>query len=312
MRRISTMLCLAVCLFVSATASARDIYVNNVTGDDRRSGTTDEISGGDGPFRSIGRALRAAEFGDRVIVAKTKKPYRESISIQAGRHSGGVDRPFRLVSDGAILDGTREVPVRQWVYFGDGAYRYRPRGLTRQILYLEGKPAKRVPVEKGAKPAKLEPLQWCWAGGYIYFRPEKDKTPADYELAHTYFKVGITIYETQYVLISGFVVQGFELDGVNAHDSVFHGELSGMTCRGNARSGISIGGASRVKIRSCLLGNNGEAQLRTEGFSTTELIDCDLLDNTAPRIDKQGGRVIEAKPGDAPKVGAAARDLFRR
>ncbi len=314
MQRISAMLCLWVCLFLTNRTIARDIFVNNTTGDDRRSGTTDELTGGDGPLRSITRALRAAEFGDRIVVAKTKKPYHGSLSLQAGRHSGTVDRPFRLVSNGAVLDGTREVPVLQWAYYDQGAYRYRPRSLTRQILFLDGKPAKRVSVEKGKQPPKLEALQWCWVGGYIYFRPEKGKTPADYVLAHTYLRVGITIYETQHVLVSGFVVQGFELDGVNAHDSVFHGELKGMTCRGNARSGISIGGASRVKVNACLLGNNGEAQLRTEGFSTTELVDSDLIENTAPRIDRQGGRLIEtnAAKEPAPKVGAAIRDLFRR
>ena len=33
-----------------------------------------------------------------------------------------------------------------------------------------------------------------------------------------------------------------------------------------------------------LLGNNGEAQLWTEGQSHTHLVNCDLLDNTAPRL----------------------------
>ncbi len=91
------------------------------------------------------------------------------------------------------------------------------------------------------------------------------------------------------------MIQGFQLDGVNAHDGVRETTLSALNCRGNGRSGISVGGASRVRIDACLVGNNGTAQVRTEGFSHTQLIGCDLLDNTAPRIVREGGRVDETR-----------------
>jgi len=66
--------------------------------------------------------------------------------------------------------------------------------------------------------------------------------------------------------------------------------ISGVTSRGNGRSGISVGGASRVTIDQCLIGDNGRAQLRTEGFSRTYVLDSSLLDNTAPAYLIQGGR----------------------
>lgn len=72
--------------------------------------------------------------------------------------------------------------------------------------------------------------------------------------------VGITLYQVLNVEIQDLVVQGYQLDGVNAHDSAFNVKLVGLTCRGNGRSGISIGGALRVELEACLVGNNGEWQ----------------------------------------------------
>jgi len=92
--------------------------------------------------------------------------------------------------------------------------------------------------------------------------------------------------------VRDLVVQGFQLDGVNAHDGVQGATLAGLNCRGNGRSGISIGGASRVRIESCLVGNNGAAQVRTEGACHAQLVGCDLLDNTAPKIVRDGGKVV--------------------
>jgi hypothetical protein len=60
--------------------------------------------------------------------------------------------------------------------------------------------------------------------------------------------------------------------------------LVGITARGNGRSGISLGGSSRADLEACLVGNNGLAQVRTEGWSHTRLINCTLLENTAPAV----------------------------
>ena len=53
--------------------------------------------------------------------------------------------------------------------------------------------------------------------------------------------------------------------------------------------------------RGCLVGNNGTAQVRTEGQSHTRIVDCDLLDNTAPPLVREGGEVEIEKPPPAPR-----------
>jgi hypothetical protein len=47
-----------------------------------------------------------------------------------------------------------------------------------------------------------------------------------------------------------------------------------------------------VKIYASLVGNNGTAQVRTEGFSRTEIINCDLIDAAhAPATVREGGQL---------------------
>ncbi|MCU0982394.1 MAG: right-handed parallel beta-helix repeat-containing protein, partial [Pirellulaceae bacterium] len=268
--------------------------------DDRFDGT-DPISrgGGIGPFRTIARALRAAAQGDQIVLADTGEPYRESITLQGAAHSGLSYQDLRLSGNGAVLDGSAPIPRDAWQPVGQGIWRFSPRYKSHQQLFLDGRPAERVLVEAG-EPAlpTLEPLQWCLFDRHIHFRPEEGKAPGDYALGHSVLTVGITLQDVHRVSISDLTIQGFQLDGINAHDNVFGATLDGLTCRGNARSGISVGGASRVRIQRCLVGNNGAAQLRTEGHCVVQLVDCQLLDNTAPAIVNEGGR-IEAAGDDS-------------
>lgn len=300
MRHVSTV---AVCWAVlAASASARDIYVNNVGGDDRFDGSS-PVSGSSnaGPCRTIARALRDAHMGDRVVLANAGEPYRESITLQAKRHSGTVEHPFELVGNGAILEGAAPIPDGAWEHVRGEVFRFSPSRKAYQLLFLGGRPAHRVPVDAaGLRAPELEPLQWCLFERAIYFRAEPGRLPPQYGLTHSALPVGITLYEVRNVVLSDLIVQGFQVDGINAHDSVFNASLRGLKCRGNARSGISVGGASQVTIVGCVVGNNGTAQVHTEGYSHTHIIDSDLLDNTAPPLVREGGRVyMEQAPQDA-------------
>lgn len=272
---------------------ARDIYVNNVAGDDRHPGTMERASGlGHGPCRTIARALRAAERGDQIVLANTGVPYRESITLEGGRHSGYPSRPFAIRGNGAILDGSWPVRDNAWEHYRDDVFRFRPPRMAYQQMFLDAVPIERLKVSStGGEIPELQPLTWCLFDRQIYFRTEKDKLPQLYDLAHAGYQTGITLYKCEGIIIDDLIVQGFQLDGLNAHEGVFKMQLIRVTARGNGRSGISVGGASRVKLDACVVGNNGAAQVRTEGWSSTELVDCDLIDNTAPALIREGGRV---------------------
>jgi hypothetical protein len=272
---------------------AVDLYVDNQAGDDRFDGASPTSDGGGGgPFRTIHRALRSASRGQRIHLANTGTAYRESISLQGGHHSGSQRRPFELIGNGAVLEGAAPVPPHFWEHVGAEVYRFAPPLKSHQMLFLDGVPAERVAVQPGDRdvPA-LQPLQWCLFQRHIYFRPEEGRSPDQHALSYCDLTVGITLYEVRGVVVRDLIVQGFQLDGINAHDGVFDTTLRGVVCRGNARSGVSVGGASRVLIDSCILGNNGAAQLRTEGYSYTRVTDSHLLDNAAPAVVRDGGRV---------------------
>ena len=73
----------------------------------------------------------------------------------------------------------------------------------------------------------------------------------------------MTLFHVEKVRIVDLTVQGFQVDGISLSNSAREVLLSGVTCRGNGRSGLAVGGASSVTIRESLLGDNGQAQLLT-------------------------------------------------
>jgi hypothetical protein len=288
-----TLLTVLFLAIAQSTSHARDIFVNNIGGDDRQNGAApDARAQGSGPCRTIARALREAKKGDRIIIANTGEPYREAIALAGSRHSGQEGLPFRLVGNGATLEGAEPVPKDSWEYVKGNVFRFRPQRMSYQLLFLDGVPANQVTVAAGDAVPKLKPLQWCYLDRHVYFCVGKDKVPQKYNLTHSCLPVGITLYGVQNVEIRDLTIQGFQLDGINANDNVFGASILGVTARGNARSGVSVGGASRVTIQASLIGNNGAAQLRTEGFSKTEVVNSDLLDNTAPKVVSDGGKVV--------------------
>jgi len=292
-------------LTIAVRVSAADIFVDNVLGDDRHDGTsTVAANRSSGPLRSITQALRNARAGDRIVVAKTDRPYRESLSLTGGRHSGSSLQPFVIEGNGATLEGAEPIPHEEWQYDRGQVFRYRPARTSYQQLFLDGKPAvRRYLVSLHGRLPDLNPLEWCLFNGSIYFCVEKDKLPEDYRLSCAALSVGITLYEVHDLVVSDLVLQGYQLDGVNAHDGVRECLLTGLTCRGNGRAGIAVMGASRVEISGCLLGDNGLAQLYTEGQSLASVEDCQLLPGSAPPMLGRGRRLfVDGERVDQPKT----------
>jgi hypothetical protein len=286
---------LAILLLVAAASatSARDIFVDNVNGDDRRGGTF-PISQGEtgGPCRSIAKALRIAQASDRIIIANTGQPYHEGISVQGGRHSGTGEFPFEIIGNGATLDGRVTLAENEWEYVAANVFRTRPALMSYQQVFLGDAVAVRRFVENGKFPA-LEPLQWVLLNGWIYFRCEPDKLPQSYDLSCCGEQAGITVYDVHDVIISDLVLRGYQLDGINCHDTVTRSDLVNLKCIENGRSGISIGGASRVRVDTCTAAGNGAAQMRVEGYCIVQTVGNMFDAASAPAIVREGGKIIE-------------------
>ncbi len=305
-------------LLLSSPAFARDIFVDNIGGDDRHEGRAPVARNvGGGPCRTIAQALRLARGGDRIVLAPTGEPYRECITLHGAQHSGSARRPFVILGNGATLDGSRPVHPEAWKQFDGDTYRFRPLKMSHQQLFLNDRPLVRVALDNNnlAVP-ELHPLQWCLFDRHIYLNLKRPslKIPGDvdsvpkevlersavegwryvpqqYKLTHAHHPVGISLYDVRNVVIADLFVQGYQLDGVNVHDKAFNTQLIGVNARGNGRSGISIGGSSRVIVSESIVGNNGAAQVRTEGYSVTEITGCEILAHTAPSVVRDGGDV---------------------
>lgn len=304
MQRVLLSAAIACSALVAAAAHARDIYVSNAAGDDHFEGvhpTTEILLAG--PVRTIAKGLRLAAPGDRVIVANTGRPYRESVSLVGPNNSASAVSEFILEGNGATLEGAEPVQHTAWEHVSGDTFRHAPERLGYQQLFLAGKPALERHLASPESLPALEPREWCLARGQVYFHVEPGRTPQSYRPSTAWRQTGITLYKVRDVVVRNFVLQGFQLDGINAHDGAMGVRLEGLTCRGNGRSGISVGGSSRVLVTDCLVGDNGRAQLRTEGFSKTHVEHCDLIDNTAPAERVEGGQLwVDGKPIARPTL----------
>ncbi|MBI1903211.1 MAG: right-handed parallel beta-helix repeat-containing protein [Planctomycetia bacterium] len=283
-------------IVTAGSVSARDLFVNNNTGDDRWDGSKPAYDGNTaGPIRSIGRALKLSRRGDHIVLAKTDQPYRESITLSGPRHSGGVLSPFEIDGGGATLEGSRSVPARAWEHAQGDYFRFRPSGLgPHQMLFLDGVPAQRA-ADAGQKALPMiEPKSWFTRDPFVYFRAEEKKLPDQYALSHAVYDVGITLYGVENVVIHDLVVQGFRIDGVQAADNVRDCILSGLTLRGNGRSGAAVSGSSQLEIAACLVGSNAQAQVVCDGHSRTKLTNCDLVkEGQIPTIQRAKDAKVE-------------------
>jgi hypothetical protein len=293
-------------LIVASTAAARNLYVNNVSGDDLFDGLSPQREGpGRGPNQTIWRALRSTHPGDRIVLAKTEEPYRESISLVGSKHSGHALRRFVIEGSGAVLDGSRPVPYDAWQFVSGDIFRFQPERMDFQQLFHEGVPLVRRPYSPlHYRKLELEPREWALAGGWVYFCVEKGKIPQEYHLGYAALQTGVTVYKVEGVEINNLVVQGFQLDGINLNDAIGPTVIAGVTSRGNGRSGITVTGVSHVDLQGCLLGDNGQCQLLVQEFGEANLSNCDVVDNTGPKWEVKNGAklLIDGKP-TAPDSG---------
>ncbi len=282
-----------VCLLATTIACGKDLFVDNRSGDDGNNGGSEQTTGaGTGPTRTIGRALLLSQKGDRIIIANTGEPYRECLTLQAGRNSGSDLYPFTIIGRGAVLDGTASIEDLDWENFRRDILRFRPRRGSFQTFYLGDQPAQRVPLAF-EDLNKLEVRQWALIGGLIYHRVEPRQLPSAAFPRYGAHPVGITLYDVHNVQIFDLTVQGFQLDGVNAHDNVRQCNLINLSSNHNGRSGISIGGSCRVTLTDCSAAGNGVAQLRTEGFCRVEVEGGKFDPQSGTAIDKrEGGKVL--------------------
>jgi len=252
---------------VAVPCSATIFYVDNRQGSDGFDGRSPRpVSEQTGPTRTIARALKHAEFGDTIIIANTGVPYYEGVSLVGRSHSGFSNRPFTIVGNGAVIDGSRPVQPESWRRVRKGLWRMTPWRKGHFQLILDDKPLPEFRPEK--RPDALPEIpkgQWMAWKGAIYYQGDEFERPALRPFRYAAHSVGVTLYEVRNVQIVDLNLRHFRLDGVNAHDRAQFVRLENVTTTGNGRSGMAVGGNSAVVIRNSeATGNRLHSVLITE------------------------------------------------
>lgn len=288
-------------LAISSTASAATYYVDNQRGTDHATGLAPDLGAQDGPVRTLAAAFARASVADRIELAATGVPYRESISLSLPRHHGFAGKPFTINGNGAVLDGTVVAAPGAWRHIEGNVFAMRPRRLAYQQLFSTGKPLAQVSLASPRAASGLQPSEWSLVDDRLYFATEGNQIPKNYDLRHAGLQTGVTLYAVRYVRIENLVLQGFQQDGINAHELVRDCELVDVECRANGRAGLSVGGVSRVSVVRGNFYDNGRVQVRTEGMAELDLVDCDVDDTGTPAYKAKGRSLrLNGEPIQAP------------
>lgn len=273
MRFILAAACLITCL-QGGLVSARDIFVDNLVGDDLFDGLNSVVSDSrTGPVQTLRRAMHLARFGDQIILTRPGAVYYDSLSLTGTRHSGTQQYPFTLIGNGAILSGMRAVPPEGWRKTGPDVWKLT---LTRKGFYRLLRDG--VPLPE-SKPADIEnPLaslaagEWVAWRGSLYFRGD-GAAPSQQSFAYSADQTGLSLYQVDHVRIVDLTLRDFRFDGLRAQNMCRGIKLENVTCINNGRAGIVVSGSSHVQIVGGHVADNGRHQIQISGPATATLND---------------------------------------
>ncbi len=276
----------------SATVAA-DIYVDNRNGDDLYDGSSpQQLDERSGPVKTIGRGLTKVQQRDIVHVANHGIPYVESLEIVGPR----FDR-FTLEGNGAVVSGARFVPFEAWQALGNGVWRFTPRRKAFYQLVNQDQALPEIPWPRDARNLPALPEgRWCaWHGSIFYHvasQPTGSSFQTDAPLAFAAEEVGMTLLDTDDVVIRNLELRHFRLDGVNVHDRCKNIVLDHVRLIENGRAGLAVGGSSLVGIKDSELVGNRVTQVLNAEVAQTELLDCKLGPAGGESIQIKGGHVL--------------------
>lgn len=259
-------------LALAQSAAAATIYVDSRIGDDRLDGlTVEQVSDYSGPVRTLHRAVMLVRSGDQIVLANNGAPYRGGLALYGLQHSGSPDFPIEVVGNGCVLTGAKPIEPGAWRMVGNDLWRITPQRKGWYQLVLDGAAVPEVRAEPGAtSPPALTPHSWCAFEGAVYYCPPEDQDAPDLPLELADEQTGLTLLACEHIVIRDLTVQHFRQDGINLHDRCRNVLLENVTCRGNGRTGVVVGGTSSVLLRNVTCAGNREASLRIEELGVAD------------------------------------------
>lgn len=278
----------------TSAAQAETLYVDNRIGNDVLDGTAerllDDVSG---PVKSIRRALLLAHPGDSIVIANHGIPYYETISMIGGKHDAVFNAPFQIIGNGAIIDGTNEVPAFAWKLVGPSLWKMTP---VRKGFYQLVQNDQPIPEIKNVTSQNdlIEMPEGHWSAwkGAIYYQAAVLDDPRQMNLRFASRSVGLSLIRVRGVFITGLTLRNFRLDGVNAHDLCRDVVLKDVVMQGNGRFGLYAGGTSQALLIGGEISRNRKDQIIVAGKAGVEVVNTVIdesgqSDATLPTAPKE-------------------------
>jgi hypothetical protein len=299
----------------TVTASARDIYVDNTSGDDRYRGQSLQVSSGQGPLRSLQKAVRIAKPGDRIIVNPTNVPFREEVVINGvDRENPTADYPVVIEGNGATLDGLVPIDPMLARPLGAGLFQFEtalgPQH-TSDVLFVDGKPAPRGAGRWANGMPMLQPGEFAPWNGWLCYQVAREDVIDRHAFAVSRLNVGLTIYRSNHWIVRNLTFRGYRLDGIRIHGPVEGLQFQFCRFLSNGRAGLAAYGLAEAGISDSEAIGNGKAGIVSRNFARFGLIRVRAAGSPLP-VDTDPSTMVRVTAGDPqpppePVTGRAPR-----
>jgi hypothetical protein len=255
------------------------VYVDNIKGDDAKSGLSKEES-----VKTLKKAVAILrrQKDKTLIMENTGTPYYETLRIS--RFPTTAKSPLTVEGNGAVISGLKLIPAEKWekqntVYFAP----YTRRGALNPYLVINGKELVRV---KGKE--KLTPYTHYWAKEGVYFMPEEGKNISSYKLYGTVLASGFAVSHTSYIVCNNLVAEYFSNDGFNVHGDCQALVFNNIVGRYNGDDGFSV----HEDVGSTVIGGHffgNTYGIQDVNAARSDYYSVEVNDNRSNGIDLRGG-----------------------
>ncbi|MCD6361332.1 MAG: right-handed parallel beta-helix repeat-containing protein [Armatimonadetes bacterium] len=267
-------LALILALAMVSPASAETYVVDGVKGDDANDGVN-------APFRTLARGAAVLRAGDTLSIVPMDEPYRESLRMS---HHGTSQAPIIIEGNGAVLSGSDPAPKQGWSEAG-GIYSIPVPGSTdRSWLFAPDRH-----FHKGASPTSLQPEQFRYADGKLYFRPAEGRTPADYDLLLGVRSSGVAFTGAGQIIVRNLTCMNFWNDGFNVHGGSGPCWFENIKGLWNGDEGFSCHENSECYVRGGEFSHNYWHGICDIQLSRTHFTNCVIRDNVSKGVYFLGG-----------------------
>jgi hypothetical protein len=259
----------AVLLLTAFNATASKYYVNNVNGSDTYSGQHANTLAGNGPFKTIAKAIRKISPGDTLIIQNSGVPYTENIRINNLKCT--KNNPIIIDGQMSTLRGSKPLKIEEWKNVGPSLYRkhivLKENILARYFMVMDGNINRMGRILKG-KSAPLKKISNLLPGEWTYVKSEKAlyvKLPKGTKISKANIMEpvlrltsGVQISgNCSFVTVRNLAVEFFWNDGFNIHGNCSSIDFTNILARYNGDDGISAHETCFVNVKNYISECNG-------------------------------------------------------